>query len=210
MIDAKLFLVGDDPEPTVIKLKKLPMTIGRGKEADLTLAHPMVSRLHCEFYEVEGTLCIRDLGSLNGTFVGEIRVNEAALESGDHLTVGSATFKLVIGNDPVDDGIMPPTAEADGEFSTMGDSESFIDLSNEQPKTKKEARPPKKPKPEKKDSSLGEKKETDATKEANGTKQNPKKKADAETTDFEAEPIGSAGESGDGDDDLNDFLAGLK
>ncbi len=102
MIDAKLFLVGDDPEPTVIKLKKLPMTIGRGKEADLTLAHPMISRLHCEFYEVEGTLCIRDLGSLNGTFVGEIRVNEAALESGDHLTVGSATFKLVIGNYRVD------------------------------------------------------------------------------------------------------------
>lgn len=72
------------------------MTIGRGREAKLTLAHALVSRIHCELYEVDGVLCIRDLGSLNGTYVGDVRVTEAALESGDILSVGAFQFELII------------------------------------------------------------------------------------------------------------------
>jgi pSer/pThr/pTyr-binding forkhead associated (FHA) protein len=95
-MNAKLVLVGKSDKPTVVKVKKLPMTLGRGREADLTIAHPTVSRLHCELYEIDETLCVRDMGSLNGTFVGDVRVTEASLESGDELIVGSARFKLLI------------------------------------------------------------------------------------------------------------------
>jgi len=102
----KLVLLGDGGQRTVYRLKKLPTVVGRGRDADLTLAHPLASRHHCELYEVEGTLCVRDLGSLNGTFVGDFRVTEAALESGDLLTIGSAKFEVVIEKDST--ALLPP------------------------------------------------------------------------------------------------------
>jgi len=41
---------------------------------------------------------VRDMGSLNGTFVGESRITiETALEPGDLLTIGSVTFRAVYG-----------------------------------------------------------------------------------------------------------------
>ncbi len=95
-MDAKLVLVRKGGKRVVVRLKKLPMTLGRGREADLTIAHPMVSRLHCELYEADGQLCVRDLESLNGTFVGDVQIDEALLESGDELTVGNAKFQVVI------------------------------------------------------------------------------------------------------------------
>jgi predicted component of type VI protein secretion system len=116
-MDAKLVLVRKGLKPTVVKLKKLPMTVGRGREADLTIAHPAVSRLHCELYEVDGTLCIRDLGSMNGTYIGGSQITEASLESGDELIVGAARFQVVIDKE-VDAGkeIEAPAVAADGEM----------------------------------------------------------------------------------------------
>jgi pSer/pThr/pTyr-binding forkhead associated (FHA) protein len=110
VISAKLILIDPGAEKRkAVRVRKLPMTVGRGRDADLTLAHPMVSRLHCELYETEGTLCLRDLESLNGTFVGDTRVTEVSLESGDILTIGSAKFELVIdAEDPI---LVPPQAE---------------------------------------------------------------------------------------------------
>lgn len=102
----KLVLMGDQGQRTVYRLKKVPTIIGRGRDADLTLAHPLASRHHCELYEVDGTLCVRDLGSLNGTFVGDFRITEAALKSGDLLTIGSAKFEVLVEKDS--EKLMPP------------------------------------------------------------------------------------------------------
>ena len=55
-------------KPGQVRLE-LPTTIGRGREAKLTLALPLVSRLHCEIYKDDGQVFIRDLGSTNGTGV---------------------------------------------------------------------------------------------------------------------------------------------
>ena len=64
-MDAKLVIVGGKANKGPISLK-LPTVIGRSREADLTVAHPMISRQHCRLFEVDGLLKIRDLGSLNG------------------------------------------------------------------------------------------------------------------------------------------------
>ncbi len=71
-----------------------PMTLGRSRDADLTLRHALISRKHCEIVESQGAIIVRDLGSLNGTYVGGQRINEAALTAGDELTVGSVTFRV--------------------------------------------------------------------------------------------------------------------
>lgn len=94
-MDAYLLLVGGDVRSEDIKLK-LPATIGRGKEASITIPHPLISRLHCLLDEKRGWLVVRDLGSLNGTFVNNrpLHVSQR-IHPGDLLTVGAITFKVV-------------------------------------------------------------------------------------------------------------------
>ena len=103
---AKLVVVGEDVKAAEISLH-LPVIIGRGREASLTLPHPLVSRKHCELFEVNGNLMVRDLGSLNGTFVGSERVTEAALPPGELLTVATVNFRAVYA-DVDDDSTFPP------------------------------------------------------------------------------------------------------
>jgi predicted component of type VI protein secretion system len=93
-LSAKLVVVGGEVKTAEIKLR-LPSTIGRGRGATIMLPHPLVSRTHCELYEADGRLMVRDLGSLNGTFINNQRVTEAALPAGELLTVGTVTFRAV-------------------------------------------------------------------------------------------------------------------
>jgi hypothetical protein len=86
-MDAKLVVVGSQITPKEIKLR-LPVIIGRGRQATLVLPHPLVSRRHCEIVEHEGFLLVRDLGSLNGTFVDQNRIQQEILPPGDFLPWG--------------------------------------------------------------------------------------------------------------------------
>lgn len=121
-LKAKLVVVGGDVKTTEIKLR-LPASIGRGRGTTIMLPHPLVSRQHCELFETDGRLMVRDLGSLNGTFVNNERINEAPLAPGELLTVGTVTFRAVYEQN----GAAPPldpsakTVEAtnsDGTFRT--------------------------------------------------------------------------------------------
>ncbi len=91
-MEAKLIVVGGKASKAKIALK-LPTVIGRSREAGLTIAHPMISRRHCEVFEADGLLMVRDLGSLNGTVVGGQRVKESPLPPDAEFTVGPLTFR---------------------------------------------------------------------------------------------------------------------
>jgi pSer/pThr/pTyr-binding forkhead associated (FHA) protein len=122
---AKLIVVGGDAKAAEVKLK-LPTVIGRGREANLTLPHPLVSRKHCEIFEDNGKLCVRDLGSLNGTYVNNERITDAtSLPSGDLLTVGAVTFRAVYG-DPAASGLAMP---GPGEGTVRSASNETVDVS---------------------------------------------------------------------------------
>lgn len=96
---AKLVLISPDADAKEFKLS-LPTKIGRGQEAKLKLVHPLVSRVHCEIYEQDDQLMVRDMASLNGTFVDDERVaDEMPMPSGCRLTVGSAHFHVLYGAD---------------------------------------------------------------------------------------------------------------
>ena len=92
-VEAKLVVVGGEAQPREYDLQ-LPVIIGRSRHTDLMLGHPLVSRQHCEVFEANGMLMVRDLGSLNGTFVGDKQLAEQAMpvKPGDLLTVGPVTF----------------------------------------------------------------------------------------------------------------------
>ncbi|MEM7455891.1 MAG: FHA domain-containing protein [Planctomycetota bacterium] len=96
MLKAKLVVVGGDAKRREVNLKSLPCVIGRAKEATLTLPHPLVSRRHTELFEKEGQLWVRDLGSLNGTFLNNERLEtEQLLAPNQLLTLGNVTFRAV-------------------------------------------------------------------------------------------------------------------
>jgi pSer/pThr/pTyr-binding forkhead associated (FHA) protein len=68
-------------------------TIGRHPEADLFLDDVTVSRNHAEILAGPDHLLLKDLGSLNGTYVAGERVDEHVLRTGDEVQVGR--YKLV-------------------------------------------------------------------------------------------------------------------
>ncbi|MBP2704155.1 zinc-ribbon and FHA domain-containing protein [Microbispora sp. RL4-1S] len=68
-------------------------TAGRHPESDIFLDDVTVSRRHVEFYRRGGHFTVRDVGSLNGTYVNRERIEESPLVGGDEVQIGK--FRLV-------------------------------------------------------------------------------------------------------------------
>jgi pSer/pThr/pTyr-binding forkhead associated (FHA) protein len=66
---------------------------GRHPESDIFLDDITVSRRHAEFQRGDGSYVVRDVGSLNGTYLNRERIDEAPLTNGDEVQIGK--FKLV-------------------------------------------------------------------------------------------------------------------
>lgn len=69
------------------------VTAGRDTKADIFLDDVTVSRKHAEFLVVDGEFTVRDVGSLNGTYVNGTRADDRLLAAGDEVQIGK--FKLV-------------------------------------------------------------------------------------------------------------------
>jgi len=68
-------------------------TAGRHPESDIFLDDVTVSRRHAEFHRDGGGFSVRDVGSLNGTYVNRERIETATLAGGDEVQIGK--FRLV-------------------------------------------------------------------------------------------------------------------
>jgi hypothetical protein len=67
--------------------------VGRHPDSDIFLDDVTVSRRHAEFYRSGNRFTVRDVGSLNGTYVNRERIEETDLTGGDEVQVGK--FRLV-------------------------------------------------------------------------------------------------------------------
>lgn len=75
------------------------VVLGSSPGADVRVTDRTVSRLHAELEVTDQGVWVRDLGSLNGTFVQGIRVTGAMVPNGAELQLGSATLNVVHGQD---------------------------------------------------------------------------------------------------------------
>ena len=64
--------------------------LGRG---DVRFDDPTVSRRHAEFRRDAYGVKVRDVGSLNGTYVNRDRIDEVQLNNGDEVQIGK--YRLV-------------------------------------------------------------------------------------------------------------------
>ena len=68
-------------------------TAGRHPESDIFLDDVTVSRRHAEFVRADDGFAVRDVGSLNGTYVNRERIDSSPLSAGDEVQVGK--YRLV-------------------------------------------------------------------------------------------------------------------
>ena len=71
-----------------------PLVVGREAGAQIRVADPEVSSVHCELRATNDGVLVRDLGSTNGTFVGPLKVQEATITTRAEVTVGQT--RLVV------------------------------------------------------------------------------------------------------------------
>jgi hypothetical protein len=83
-------------------------TAGRHPDSDIFLDDVTVSRRHAEFYRRGAFFTVRDVGSLNGTYVNRERIEEAELTGGDEVQIGKFRLLFLTGQN-----LDPRTSSAD-------------------------------------------------------------------------------------------------
>ncbi len=68
-------------------------TAGRHPESDIFLDDVTVSRRHAEFAREGAGFVVKDVGSLNGTYLNRERIDVASLAGGDEVQIGK--YRLV-------------------------------------------------------------------------------------------------------------------
>jgi len=69
------------------------VTAGRAPDSDIFLDDVTVSRRHASFVPSGPSYEVRDVGSLNGTYLNRERIESASLSNGDEVQIGK--FRLV-------------------------------------------------------------------------------------------------------------------
>ena len=80
----------------VFDLDQSSIVVGRGEDADILIDNPSMSRRHAEFRQEGDGWVVQDLGSSNGTYIGEVRL-EAACPVQEGTEVAFGKFSIVFG-----------------------------------------------------------------------------------------------------------------
>jgi pSer/pThr/pTyr-binding forkhead associated (FHA) protein len=82
-------------------------TSGRHPDSDIFLDDVTVSRRHAEFHREGATFTVRDVGSLNGTYVNRERVESATLANADEVQIGKFRLVFLSGPKQAAEGVAP-------------------------------------------------------------------------------------------------------
>lgn len=104
------------------------MSLGRDQTADIVIDDPTVSRKHAEIVHSNDEFVLMDLGSKNGSFVNEVKVDRMgqSLKDGDEIRFGPGHTALVFReNNAMESGIQEPRVTesvnlSEGRVSQLG------------------------------------------------------------------------------------------
>lgn len=92
-----LMVVGGPDRGRGIPIGRERIAIGRGGDCALQLSDPGVSNRQAEVLLEEGHIVIRDLGSKNGTYVNNVRIEKQTLSNCDVIAFGSTRLLVTLG-----------------------------------------------------------------------------------------------------------------
>lgn len=109
MMNVNLILFKTNGTKLSFSLSNAVTLIGRQRDCNVCIPSRDISRKHCEFYVHRNQLMIRDLASLNGTFLNKKRIErQARVHEGDILRIGSVVLGIQINGSPIDTESMRP------------------------------------------------------------------------------------------------------
>ncbi len=97
-----------------------PTTIGRSAECDIAVQAEEISRRHALVKPVADGLMVEDLGSSNGTYINNKRVQTGHLAPGDELRLDAVRFLLVAPGMEMQAPAKPAAATPASEGSRLG------------------------------------------------------------------------------------------
>ncbi|HEX7507366.1 MAG TPA: FHA domain-containing protein, partial [Polyangia bacterium] len=107
---AALSVVEEGGGERVFPINRNPTIIGRANNADVVLLDPSVSDLHARITRHNFGYTIEDMGSAEGTFLNDKRVNHDRLTHGDMLRLGSTLLTFADERATANDNVMQTTA----------------------------------------------------------------------------------------------------
>lgn len=91
----KLVVLAGAKKGAAVPIKKSSFIIGRSKECALRAGSEAISRKHCELKQSDAGITVQDLGSRNGTYVNDERIESVqSLSHGDTLRIGPLEFRF--------------------------------------------------------------------------------------------------------------------
>lgn len=91
-----LVVISGRPLGKSFLITKESMTLGRDITADISLGESAISRKHTEFLLNENGVFVRDMGSTNGTFVNDQKIEaKIQLHDGDLIRIGNSILKFL-------------------------------------------------------------------------------------------------------------------
>ncbi len=110
-MDFQLVVLRGRSATTALKLGDGVTTAGRHDDCQLRIKSSEVSRRHCQFFEKNGMLLVKDLGSSNGTLLNGKKIEgQRVLEPGDELTIGPVKLRVEKLGQPAPAKVPPVTA----------------------------------------------------------------------------------------------------
>lgn len=101
-MDARFVMFKENGERKDFTLESETTIVGRKEDCDLRIPLAEVSRRHAQITLRGRKVTLRDLGSANGTYVNNKRINEIDLKAGDHVVVGPVVFTVQVDGQPGD------------------------------------------------------------------------------------------------------------
>lgn len=125
------------------------MTIGRSPECDLTFRDVQLSRHHCKIEYSGGEWVLFDLGSKNGTRLGDVAVTRRVLRDGDTIHAGRSSIHFFEGELAPGEESKPPKSQRPADpFEALAGTVSGFVLEPRGPVRKTDRLPTPKPAPQ--------------------------------------------------------------